>query len=1027
MSPYALLRSLLAASSAILIASVTPLGRVAQGAKNRKQVLPAFAVALLLTCCGYSAQAQSTCLQPPSGAIAWWSLDETTGNTSVDRVGNHTAAWANGPVPAPGEVRGALQFNGTNYLAAQDSDEWAFGKNDFTVELWANFDVVPGGDLVHPGAIFIGSDDGPGSRNKWFFALGGGLLHFTVYNTADPPPNFYLVRAHFTPIIGQWYHLAVRKRGTLFTIYVNGTAVGSETSNSPIANASAPLTIAQAENLGFIKGRLDEITMYNRALAPEEIMAIYVAGTAGKCVSMSIRPSAGGDTGMVTAQINGVGFQQGATVTLSQAGQTDITGNLVTVADDGTSINTTFDLVDQARGAWDVVVTNPDTTRFTLSGAFTIEAGTALQPWVDFVGLPVIRLGVAQNYWVAVGNSGNTNIPSPEIFLDGSSNVAVVATNDGSPITVPEGSQLHAWVVDLAPGQVAYLPLLLTANDSNEVQIRAGVSTTLEGIIHQQARNGPIEDLGQGDGGLVPKDPELYENTYPAHKFNCGTAPAGYLCTWYDSSDNSTQQGMSMGDGTVRWSIGPDYPNGTATIKYDDIHRLYPALVDMGADRPYYCYGCYQDRSIVPPEQMTQLVLAATQKFVPPPDKNFIKFCNPSDYGKTGECISCADLYLTAYEEVMKAVQLNKWYYEDFTATFYQGEPYNGKFRWTNKWIIDEFDRRNARDTHKNAYYETTTIKPPDDFYSIDNLLEVIFSFDPNDKVGSKGVGEAQYLTGQQPLRYSVLFENKADASAPVQQAVVTDQLDIAKLDLSTFNLGLISFGSHQLTPPPGSTEFAQDVDLRPATSLIVRTSASLNPNTGLVTWRFTSIDPLTGDPPTDPRIGFLPPNVNPPEGDGSVLFNVMPKQGLATDTQILNQATIVFDANPPMNTPTWFNTLDNTPPTSAVSALPGSEFCLDFTVQWSGTDLGAGIQDYTVYVSDNGGQFTPWLTNTSSTSGVFNGQLGHTYSFYSIARDLVGNVEPPKNSGEANTRITKINLCGPIPLINNDQQKEHK
>jgi hypothetical protein len=162
--------------------------------------------------CGFAGAASAqSCVTPPSGMIAWWNLDETSGIIAKDSVGTEPAAYFGDPDPIqrPGEVAGALQFNGSNdFLGAPQSKIWDFGSSDFTVELWANFAAVPGGDLVHAGAIFIGDDEGPGLRNKWFFALGGGLLHFTVYNTASPPPNFYLVRAPFVPVVGKWYHLA---------------------------------------------------------------------------------------------------------------------------------------------------------------------------------------------------------------------------------------------------------------------------------------------------------------------------------------------------------------------------------------------------------------------------------------------------------------------------------------------------------------------------------------------------------------------------------------------------------------------------------------------------------------------------------------------------------------------------------------------------------------------------------------------------------------------------------------------------
>jgi len=218
------------------------------------------------------------CVPLATGAIAWWPLDETSGTTSTDVVGNNDGQYVNGPVPGLGEVAGALHFNGIDqYVSVPDSDLWAFGANDFTIELWANFDAPVGGN----GAVFIGNDEGPGQVNKWFFALGGDALFFTVYNVDDPSINFFLVHTPFIPIVGQWYHLAVTKTGTLFTIFLNGTGIGSEISTSPIANPDAPLTIGQAEELGYMNGLLDEIAIYNRALSADELIAIFEAGSAG--------------------------------------------------------------------------------------------------------------------------------------------------------------------------------------------------------------------------------------------------------------------------------------------------------------------------------------------------------------------------------------------------------------------------------------------------------------------------------------------------------------------------------------------------------------------------------------------------------------------------------------------------------------------------------------------------------------------------------------------------------------------------
>jgi hypothetical protein len=250
-------------------------------------------------------------------------------------------------------------------------------------------------------------------------------------------------------------------------------------------------------------------------------------------------------------------------------------------------------------------------------------------------------------------------------------------------------------------------------------------------------------------------------------------------------------------------------------------------------------------------------------------------------------------------------------------------------------------------------------------------------------------------------------------ATAPAQEVFITDQLDITNLDLSTFSFGPISFGETIITPFPGLSEFYKIVDLRPDNDLLVKIEARLNQDTGLLSWTFTSLDPVTGRLPEDPSAGFLPPNANPPGGDGSVLFTVMPKSDLSTNTEIRNQASIIFDTNDPILTDAWLNTIDNTSPVSQVFSLSDTQFLTEFNVKWSGTDDGAGIRDYTIFVSENEGPFVEWLVNTTQTSWKYSGTRKSTYAFYSVARDLTGNVEAKESQSEATTKVCFISSLG--------------
>jgi hypothetical protein len=103
-----------------------------------------------------------------------------------------------------------------------------------------------------------------------------------------------------------------------------------------------------------------------------------------------------------------------------------------------------------------------------------------------------------------------------------------------------------------------------------------------------------------------------------------------------------------------------------------------------------------------------------------------------------------------------------------------------------------------------------------------DQTVNVVGSFDPNDKVGPAGAGANKYIAAQQPLPYAIFFENLPSATAPAQKVVITDKLNAAVFDLQTLVIGPISFGDKQVIPVSVSNSLAGvralngAVDLRP-------------------------------------------------------------------------------------------------------------------------------------------------------------------------------------------------------------------
>jgi protocatechuate 3,4-dioxygenase beta subunit len=189
-------------------------------------------------------------------------------------------------------------------------------------------------------------------------------------------------------------------------------------------------------------------------------------------------------------------------------------------------------------------------------------------------------------------------------------------------------------------------------------------------------------------------------------------------------------------------------------------------------------------------------------------------------------------------------------------------------------------------------------------------------SWDPNMKM-TTGYGVKGYIPGDAVIVYTILFENKAEATAPAQRVEVTDALP-SSLDLATLELLAIGFNGTVLSVPPGMTGWTATAAV-PTDPYPVAVEAHLDPAAAVLTWVMQSVDPVTGLLPEDPLAGFLPPN-DPACGhcgEGFLTFLVRPRAGLRPGTAVRNQASIVFDVNPPLLTNRVSNTVVRITPTA--------------------------------------------------------------------------------------------------------------
>jgi hypothetical protein len=195
------------------------------------------------------------CIAAPSGLIAFWPAE----GSARDVVGGHDGVLVdNANASTPGEVGTAFGFDG-------NLDQVTIGSpptsTTFTVEGWIDLAVASTYITVYADA----------ARGFWtrsgMITWWDGVELYATPNTVTP---------------GAMHHVAFTYDGTYMIGYIDGIGHGS------VFVAGTSLPSGSDTGIGghmneYATGRIDELSVYNRALSAEEIAAITTAGANGKC------------------------------------------------------------------------------------------------------------------------------------------------------------------------------------------------------------------------------------------------------------------------------------------------------------------------------------------------------------------------------------------------------------------------------------------------------------------------------------------------------------------------------------------------------------------------------------------------------------------------------------------------------------------------------------------------------------------------------------------------------------------------
>lgn len=271
-----------------------------------------------------------------------------------------------------------------------------------------------------------------------------------------------------------------------------------------------------------------------------------------------------------------------------------------------------------------------------------------------------------------------------------------------------------------------------------------------------------------------------------------------------------------------------------------------------------------------------------------------------------------------------------------------------------------------------------------------------VASRDPNEIYGYTHESGSKFINDSiQNVYYRIEFENDtAFATASAHVVEVTDTLDSKFFDLSTFAPTRVKIGD-KVESLDGSPNFVKTIDMRPAINAIAQVEGKYDEKKGIAKWTFTSLDPMTMEPTYDVMQGFLPVNYDGESGIGEVMFDVSLKGGFADGTEIPNRASIVFDTNDPILTPTWVNTIDAVCPKSSVTSVAQKDQST-VTIKVTGSDERSGVWKYDFYAQYGVGSSWFKIGECSADSASLDFQFYEDidYGFCTIATDSAGNVE---------------------------------
>jgi hypothetical protein len=232
--------------------------------------------------CNKSNTSGSTKLVPRNGLVGEWLFSGNADDTS----GKGNNGIVSGTVLTKDRFQSndsAYYFNGrNNYIKCGNSPTYVINiYKNATLNIWINFPVVPTDGSGTYGFFICKTDRDEGGKAIWDFDYGyfNPILKYpnlSFYMLDLEYPTEWLRSDNFVPEAHKWYMFTMTKENNSYNFYCNGENIGNEICSRAIpAIKNNYILFGSQANGYYLKGIMDDVRIYDRALNINEIQALY--------------------------------------------------------------------------------------------------------------------------------------------------------------------------------------------------------------------------------------------------------------------------------------------------------------------------------------------------------------------------------------------------------------------------------------------------------------------------------------------------------------------------------------------------------------------------------------------------------------------------------------------------------------------------------------------------------------------------------------------------------------------------------